>query len=1146
VLLMLVEQAGGVVTREEIKRKLWPNDTVVEFDHGTNTAIRYLRQILHDSAQTPRYIETVARRGYRLMVAVTPVLAEDSSGEQSSAESASHEVSFRAAPERSRGGVEGSPVDDSEALPKAKLKVGALTGSVVSHYRVLEVIGGGGMGLVYRAEDLKLGRAVALKFLPEDLGDDPRARERFRREAKAVSALDHPNICAVHEFDEYEGHPFLVMQLLQGKTLRDHLVEGRFRLTQPEGLEVAIQIASGLEAAHEKGIIHRDIKPANIFITEKNVAKILDFGVAKVLENPHPANTRPNGAPDNDPSNGVILSEDAEQHEEDESKDPHSKEDVGGIGVSRFAGSLDGMTNENGAENGTAEAVPLQSHAPLTHTGMKLGTAGYMSPEQIRGEPLDARTDIFSFGLVLYEMATGERAFTGETEASLHDAIENREPKPVRELAPEISPTVERVIETCLQKKPAKRFQTAAGIKSAVVSADNQTVSWEAQQTKQPETPHLGRWLVAALALLLLVGLTGAVVYRRAHPYIQLTDKDTIVLADFENKTGDPVFDGSLTEALRVALEQTPFINLLAADKVNRVGKEIGLSGERPLTSEGARQVCLKTNSAALVTGSISDAGNGYQIVVRALRCNTGAVIVSANREAERRNEIVRELGLAAVSVRKKLGEPSRTLREFNQPLETATTPSVEALNWFTTGKRVRAHKSDREAIPFFSRAVEADPYFADAYSRLGSALRNDNRPDSAREMVQKAYALRGRVTTRQSLKLTGKYLELCTGDMEAATRQWAEMARIYPNSAVPHAELAWTLLMLGKYADAAVEAREAIRLDPDDSPPYTNLTFIEIAMNRPDEAKAALKEAQSRHIVASIMPRLRYWVAFLERDGEAMQQQLDWAANTSESTGLLSQEQAGTESYFGRLKRSRQFLAHAVGVSNHSGLAEVAAKYKAEQAVTEAEVGNLRQARQYASEAATLDSSAENRAEIALALARAGDLGARDLAVQLSGEMTNDKEFREYTLACVQAAIALQRSEPAEAASLVNAASLYELRPSPDPGSLYSAYLRGLAYLSAHRGQEAAAEFQKIIDHPGIALNNVWSSLAHLQLARAQVMMGDTQAVPGLSHSLERCRSRHSYLQAGQGGVREAELARINRMPSATAAAGSPLPGAN
>jgi serine/threonine protein kinase len=385
VLRILIEHDGDIATREEIKKRLWPNDTVVEFDHSINAAIRKLRMLLQDSAESPRYIETIPRRGYRLMVSVE------------------HEAST-AEPNP-------SPEGDVTSLEGE----GHLTGKIVSHYRVLEVIGGGGMGLVYHAEDLKLGRAVALKFLPEEVGDDPKARERFQREAYAVSALDHPNICTVYEFDEYQGHPFISMQLLQGETLREHVAAGRFRLSVPEGLEIAKQIASGLAAAHERGIIHRDIKPANIFITEKNVAKILDFGVAKMIEAGEPMDTTPPSDPQSPASNFVAA--------------PH-----------------------------------------LTRTGLKLGTAGYMSPEQLRGGQLDVRTDIFSFGLVLYEMATGERPFSGATEADVQQAIQFAKPKPIGELVADFSPKLEAIIAKCLEKEREQRYQSASDIRRELES----------------------------------------------------------------------------------------------------------------------------------------------------------------------------------------------------------------------------------------------------------------------------------------------------------------------------------------------------------------------------------------------------------------------------------------------------------------------------------------------------------------------------------------------------------------------------------------------------------------------------------------------------------------------------------------------------
>jgi serine/threonine protein kinase/Tol biopolymer transport system component len=460
VLLMLIEREGEIVTRDDIKKKLWPNDTVVEFDHSINNTIRNLRRALDDAADDPKYIGTVARRGYRLMVPVEWVAESSPDGSES-----------------------GSPGEsDPDPPAQAKLKVGGLTGKVVSHYRALEVIGGGGMGLVYRAEDLKLGRPVALKFLPEEVGDDPKARERFEREAHAVSSLNHPNICTIYDFDEHEGHLFIAMELLQGRTMRDHLADGRFRLRQPEGLGIAIQIASGLEAAHEKGIIHRDIKPANIFITEKNVAKILDFGVAKVLAiqsaESHSTNRGLGGAPENpQPGKG--------------SRD---------VAPGPFSSTVSFSET-------SAAAAPARGTS-LTLTGTELGTAGYMSPEQIRGEPLDARTDIFSFGLVLYEMATGQRAFSGETAAVVRDAILNNSPAPVRQLNSTLPARLVATIEKCLEKKRERRYQCAAELRRNLEDLKRGT------ETKIPRRV-LVAWAVGILALVVLA--VGLYVRRASH-----------------------------------------------------------------------------------------------------------------------------------------------------------------------------------------------------------------------------------------------------------------------------------------------------------------------------------------------------------------------------------------------------------------------------------------------------------------------------------------------------------------------------------------------------------------------------------------------------------------------------------------------------
>ena len=1115
VLLMLIEREGEIATREEIKKKLWPNDTIVEFDSGINATIRKLRRCFGDSAENPQYIETIAHRGYRLMVPVEWIRAEDSSGEESSAEL----------------GESAASDSDTETIPKAKLKVGRLTGKIVSHYRVLEVIGGGGMGLVYRAEHLQLGRAVALKFLPEEVGDDPKARERFAREANAVYALDHPNICTVYDFDEYEGHPFIAMQLLQGKTLRDYIAEGRFRLTQPEGLEIAIQIASGLEAAHEKGIIHRDIKPANIFITEKGVAKILDFGVAKVLDvgepNPHPGNRSRSGAPE-----------------------------VGGAPeVDDSFGAPKGAPLPKDGANGTPEGAPLQmpglkpgeeehaqrraearlypSHTTLTRTGMKLGTAGYMSPEQVRGEPLDARTDIFSFGLVLYEMATGERAFTGETEAILHDAIQHRDPKPVRELAPEISPGLEELIGRCLEKKPPKRYQSATELRDALVHERHQVLLVAPESSEEGKDSRARRRFAAAVVAALVVVTLAGVFYRLTHPRFKLSDKDTIVLADFENKTGDPVFDGSLTWALRIGLEQTPFLNLLSSDKVNRVLKQEGHDPEAPLTPQLAREVCLKTNSTAALIGRIADAGNRYQIGLRAIRCDTGEVIASVKQIANERGQIVAQLGRAALDIRGDLGEPRATIREFDKPLDQATSASVETLKLYTEAVTRATQKGDATGIADMLRVTESDPSFAIAYRSLASIYENTDQPSAKENSIRKAFELRQRLTDRERLRIEGEYYMDITGEIPRAIEVWQEAIRKYPSDGLARNFRAWCLRAVGDPEGAAVAAREAVRVEPEFYAPYFNLIVAEMNMNRWTEAKATYEEAQPRNVDSYPLHSLRFQIAFLEGDQEGMDRELEWEKDNPSTDGGLFKHESDVQMYFGHVKAARMGLAQAVAKRLQAGFQESAAASQCWFAAAEAEVGETVRARADATDAlAMYPSSRDLQTCRSFVLALSGDgTAAERTATQMESDRPLDTIVRGLWVPALKGAALLASEHPADALQALEPSVPY-FRSSQGLQDGITAYLRGIAFLKMKRGPEACVEFRKIIDNPGIVIAEVIGALAHVQFARAQVMMGDKDgARKSYQEFLTLWKDADPdipiYRQA------KAEYARLNRLPA-------------
>jgi serine/threonine protein kinase/predicted Zn-dependent protease len=1055
VLLMLIEREGVIATREEIKKRLWPNDTIVEFDHSINNTIKNLRRVLGDSAETPAYIETVARRGYRLMVSVEWFGADSSSASDSIANA------------------------DSDVLPKASLTVGPLIGKVVSHYRVLEVIGGGCMGLVYRAEDLKLGRSVALKFLPEEIGNETRARERFEREAHAVSALNHTNICTIYDFDEHERHPFIAMELLQGKTLRDHLADGHFRLTQPEGLDIAIQISSGLEAAHEKGIIHRDIKPANIFITEKNVAKILDFGLAKMVEAPDFSLATSDGV-----EKGRGFSHAVGAHFQDE---PGTQSHVGFIPAQSFREAGDGAPE--GPLIQTAKDT-----ATVTRTGVKPGTAGYMSPEQVRGEPLDARTDIFSFGLVLYEMATGERAFTGETEAILHDAIRHRDPKPVGELAPTVSTALAETIEKCLEKEPEQRFQAASELRSALLEAQHTSLPVVRQPLAEdkPAASHRKLWVTGALSAALLVAVVATTIYRRAYSAPKLTEKDTVVLANFENKTGDAVFDGTLRMALAIQLEQSPFLNVLSEQRVNGTLKLMGRSANEPLTSEVAREVCLRTNSKAMLQGSIAPVGEHYLIAVKAVNCGTGDTLTSAEADAENRNKVLKALNQVGNQLRGMLGESLASMKKFDQPLEEATTSSVEALQDYTRARRARL-TGDTDPIPYLKHALELDPNFAEAYARLGPVYEDMKQSSLAIENYNKAYELRNKVSQRERFYIEAHYYADATGQLEKAIPIFKEWIQTYPGAWEPHVNLSYHYIQLGQYEMAAEEARTTIRLVPDSVIAYRHLVEACDYMDQPDKATAALNEVFIPKLDDNYLHLGRYETAFLEGDNAAMQQEIAWATGKPGAEDLLLSAQSETEAYYGRFEKARDFSRRVAEAAEHADAPETAGLWRADEALREAEIGNLGRARQLAGQALSLSAGRDVEVLAALALARAGNAAAaQNLVDKLDSEFPVDTIMQGHSLPTIRASIELDRNNPLLAIKILQVASSYEMGAASSR-TLYPPYLRGQAYLKAGQGKHATAEFQKLLDHRGLVGNFVLGALVHLQSGRAYAMQDNT-----------------------------------------------------
>ena len=947
--------------------------------------------------------------------------------------------------------------------------------TTISRYRILQKLGAGGMGEVYLAEDTKLGRKVALKVLSEELTQNRDRLSRFDQEAYAASALNHPNILTIYEMGDEAGRHYIATEYIDGITLRRRLSGSPMDLG--EILDIAIQITGALEEAHAAGIVHRDIKPENVMIRKNGHVKVLDFGLAKLID--------------------------------------------------------------RSFESDSTDTEAITRALVQTDAGVVMGTSQYMSPEQARGKVVDARSDIWSLGVMLYEMAAGRAPFTGETKTDVIVAIAKTEPPPLARFSPGLPTEFEWIVMKALRKSVEERYQTVRELESDLKKLKQRIIfQSELERSVVPDhltgsvstlgdtdVRHLSSHLslhtsvpvqstapvpsavhtrassaeyiftgiqkhkiaaaAAGAAVVLLIGAIWFFGFRKPSP--ALTDKDTILMADFVNTTGDPVFDSSLKQALATQLRQSPYLDILSEDRIQDALKFMDKSPDERVTPEIAREICERQGIKAMLVGRISGVGSHYLISLDAQNAQSGDNIASEQVEADSKEAVLQSLGEAAARLREKLGETLSSIQKYNAPIEQVTTSSLEALRYYSLG--LDHHSSGRydKAIPFYQHAIEVDQKFAIAYARLASCYNLTRQYEASRAASAKAYEYRDRASEREKLYVSWNYYGAVTGQIDEAAEALEVWKQTYPRDWEPHNLLAVRYTLTGPFQKAVEEASEAARLNPKEAKAHANLAIAYIGLNRFEEAKQVMQNAIAQKMETDAMHLQLYRLAFMKGDDAAAKQEIDWAK--AKPSGYSAETwQAQAAEFRGQFAQANQFTEQALARATRENAKEAAAQLVTQQATRAAVFRDCGEVSALTTKALSLSRDLSNLHQSANALAACGQAAAaQSLIDEMQKRFPQDALLNAVSIPLIKAQLELSRGNGAQAVQLLESARRYDVY-----GNYWPQYVRGLALLKQGNGPQAAAEFKTIIDHRGWYSLSPLYSLAQLGLARASALSGD------------------------------------------------------